>query len=150
MLCPTEEHQGQGQAGFWGWGWDWGDVSSCFCLQDFSMWAFALEGTPAPDHCAFPGLGGWVSGVHGHSITPTLQSQAGGDRVLSDLMMGLGFPETRGRRTWAVSHPQQDPESGQEPAGKRSENLAPGLCRLLPGQDVVLSKQPEEESPLWL
>lgn len=114
------------------------------------MWVFALEGTPALDHSPFPSLGDWVSGMHGCSVTPTLQSQASGDRVLSDLMMGLGFPETRGRRTGLSPTPQQDPKSGQEPAGKRSENLAPGLCRLLPGQDVVLSKQPEEESPLWV
>ena len=88
--------------------------------------------------------------MHVCSVTPTLQSQAGGDCLLSDLMMCLGFPETRGRRTGAAPNPQQDPESSQEPAGKRSENLALGLCWLLPGQDVVLSKQREEESPLWL
>lgn len=68
---------------------------------------------------------------------------------MSDLMMGLRFPEMRGR-TRLPPHPQQDPESGQEAAGKRLESLAPGLSCLLPGQDVVLSKQLQEESPLWL
>ena len=61
VLCPTEEHQGQGKAGFWDWGWDWGDVSSCFCLQGFSMWAFAWR-EPPPQTTAlsqFGGLGQW-------------------------------------------------------------------------------------------
>ena len=54
VLCPTEEHQGQGKAGFWGWGWDWGDVSSCFCLQGFSVWAFAWREPPPQTTAPFP------------------------------------------------------------------------------------------------
>ena len=90
------------------------------------MWAFALEGTSAPDRSPFPGLGDWVSGVHGCSVAPTLQSQASGDRVLSDLMMGLGFPEMRGRGTGAVPHPPAGPQVRSGAYRKEERKPGPG------------------------
>lgn len=65
--------------------------------------------------------------MHSCGVLLTQQSWAGGGYVLSDLMMGLRFPETEGRGAELSCHlrpPQQDPKSGQEAAGKRSESLA--------------------------
>lgn len=81
--------------------------------------------------------------------TPTEQSRAGRDCVLSDLIVGLRFPEARGKGAGLPPGPQPDPEAGQEAAGKRSESQG-GLSYLLPGQDVSLGKQLREESRLWV